>query len=71
MMIILTSEQAAVIAGETNPGHALQPIALPDGVTWVLPVEILSDPAHAAFHEVLNLLPQRVIEEHEWVIPEE
>lgn len=36
----------------TSPGHALDPIPLADGVTFILPLEITQDPAHA---EVLAL----------------
>lgn len=69
-MIILTPEQALQFSGETKEGHALQPVLLADGVTYVLPVEVLEDPAHATRREALNALPQRDIAENEWLRPE-
>lgn len=64
-MIILTLEQAAQFSGETTKGHALQPVLLADGVTYVLPVEVLADPNHATRHEALSALPQRDIADDE------
>jgi membrane-bound inhibitor of C-type lysozyme len=56
-MIILTAPQAAAVRGETSAGAALDPVALADGVTFVLPEKVLSDPAHAARHALLAALP--------------
>lgn len=70
MMIILTPEQAAQFSGETKEGHALRPVLLADGVTYILPIAVLSDPAHATRHEALSALPQRDIAENEWLRPD-
>ena len=69
-MIILTPEQALQFSGETKEGHALQPVLLADGVTYVLPVEVLEDPAHATRREALSALPQRDIADDEWLKPD-
>lgn len=45
--IILTKEEADKVRGITTPGHALDPVPLADGVSFILPLEVLSDPAHA------------------------
>lgn len=67
-MIVLTSEQAAEVRGPTSEGCALEPVALADGVTFVLPETVLEDPAHQQHHEALALLPRREIEPGEWVV---
>lgn len=54
--LILTEAQAAVVRGETTPGHALMPVPCKEG--WMLPVRVLDDPAHAQHHELLNSLPR-------------
>lgn len=56
MMINLTLDEANEVKGYTSPMSALHPIALKDG-TYVLPVEVLDDPAHAEHHDFLNTLP--------------
>lgn len=43
--IILTKEEADKVRGVTTPGHALDPVPLADGVSFILPLEVLSDPA--------------------------
>lgn len=70
MMIILTAEQSANVAGVTPCGAELRPVQLADGITFVLPPEVLTDPAHAAHHEFLASLPQREIMPEEWTQPE-
>jgi hypothetical protein len=70
MMIILTPEQAAQFSGETTKGHALRPVMLADGLTYVLPVQVLADPNHATRREALNALPQREIADDEWLKPD-
>jgi len=65
-MIILTAEQAGSITGPTSPTSALVPVPLADGVTWVLPVEVLSDPAHASRHAELVEFPQRDVASSEF-----
>lgn len=47
--IIPTKDEAAKLRGITSPGHALDPIELEDGVTFILPLEILDDPVHIKF----------------------
>lgn len=64
--IILTAAQADEVRGPTAPGAALEPSLLADGVTHVLPAGILSDAAHSVWHEVLAVLPQRVVAPEEW-----
>lgn len=69
MFIILTEAQADHVRGETGPGAFLDPRALASGTEWVLPVAVLTDPAHASQHDYLSGLPQRAISHEEW--PEE
>ena len=66
MRIILTPEQVAQFSGKTEPGHALRPVPLADGVTYVLSVGLLADPNHATRHEALSALSQRDIADDEW-----
>lgn len=58
-MIVLNAGQANAVRGTTSPGHALAPVALADGATWVLPADVLDDPAHASRHAELEILPRR------------
>lgn len=60
-MIVLTTAEAEILAGASCEGHALEPRALTDGETWVLPVAVLADPAHAARLAALATLPTRVV----------
>ncbi len=55
--LILTAAQAQALSGVTTPGSALWPMVLADGVRFVLPVAVLADPAHAAHHADLAMLP--------------
>lgn len=71
LMIILTSTEADQVRGITTPGHALEPFLLADGVTYVLPVAVLADPAHAMHHAFLNSLPQRDVDDSEFPQPED
>ena len=68
-MIILTASQAIQVSGETSAGHQLRPVPLADGVTFVLPQEVLTDPAHAEHHAFLSTLPTREILPEEWPQP--
>lgn len=68
-MIILTASQAIQVSGETSEGSELRPVPLADGVTFVLPVEVLADPAHADWHAFLSSLPQRDVLPEEWPQP--
>jgi hypothetical protein len=70
-MIILTAQQAISVSGETVPNSELHPICLADGVTFVLPEEVLADPAHAQHWEFLSSLPTRDIAPNEWAQPQE
>lgn len=45
--IILTRDEAEKLRGVTSLGHALDPIEIKDGTTFILPMEVLADPAHA------------------------
>ena len=65
-MIVLTAEQAEEVRGPTASGSALEPVALADGVTLVLPEAVLNDPAHAAHQAFLASLPTREIAQNEW-----
>lgn len=64
--IELTAEAAAALRGETSPGHCLEPIPLAGG-SFVLPVAVLADPAHATRHAALSALPTRTVAAEEWV----
>lgn len=44
--IILTKEEANAVRGDTSPWTRLEPFEMKDG-TFILPVSVLSDPAHA------------------------
>ena len=59
--LILTSAQADSVRGPTAPGHALEPVLLADGATYVLPADVLADPAHVVRHDALAALPQRAV----------
>lgn len=65
-MIVLTAEQAEEVRGPTATGAALEPVALADGVTFVLPEAVLDDPAHAGRRDYLASLPRRNIAQNEW-----
>lgn len=56
-LLTLTAAQAAQVVGRDGPYSALQPIPLADGVTYVLPMAVLSDPSHARWASVLSSLP--------------
>lgn len=58
-MIVLTDAETDQVRATTTEGHALDPIPLADGDTWVLPEAVLSDPAHADLHDFLAGLPTR------------
>ncbi len=57
LFLILTATQAQALAGPTADGAALAPMALADGMTFVLPQAVMSDPAHAPRHAALSALP--------------
>ena len=66
-MIVLTLEQAEQVKGPTTPGHALDPVLLADGETWVLSEAVLADPAHADLHDFLSGLPTREVAPEEYL----
>jgi hypothetical protein len=59
MMILLTAEEAGQVRGYADPEHmaALMPIALVDG-TFVLPLDVLSDPVHGKNQAFLASKPK-------------
>ena len=70
LYIILDAAGAAAVAGPTQAGHALEPVALADGVSFALPAEVLDDPAHAARHGLLATFPLREVVDSEWPVVE-
>lgn len=66
--IILTAQQAAVVQGPTSQWSSLEPFLLADGVTYILPVEVLDDEFHAIHHEYLATLPVREVAPEEWPV---
>jgi hypothetical protein len=59
MFILLTVGQADHVRGPSvvTPSAALVPVERRDG-SFVLGVDVLADPAHAAHREYLSILPQ-------------
>lgn len=64
--LLLTAAEAAEVRGPSAPGAALEPSLLADGVTFVLPAEVLDDPAHAAWHALLAALPRQDVAPEAW-----
>ncbi|MFG1397190.1 hypothetical protein [Roseixanthobacter pseudopolyaromaticivorans] len=62
----LSADQAEEVRGPTAPGAALAPVPLADGVTWVLPVCVLDDPAHAVRRPQLAACAARIVLQQEW-----
>jgi len=58
-VILLTAKQADQVRGVSvmDPSAALDPVAISDG-RFILPIEVLDDPAHAKHHEFLSGLPK-------------
>ncbi|GGF56817.1 hypothetical protein GCM10007301_15640 [Azorhizobium oxalatiphilum] len=67
MFLILDQDQADALRGESSPGAALDPIALADGVRWVLPLAVLDDPGHASRLDALLTLPAEPVGPGEFV----
>lgn len=65
MQIILTSEQAEAVRGETAPGAYLDPKPLKDG-SFALSSSAIQDTAHLSKIGMLVPLPQREVADHEW-----
>lgn len=55
-VILLNSEQAARVRGETSPGHALDPRQIGDDL-FILGPQVLDDPAHEMHIPFLRTLP--------------
>lgn len=70
-MIILSQEQADTVRGPTSQGAALEPVPLANGTEWVLPESVLTAPEHQMHHALLEALPRRQIQAHEWPSSEE
>ncbi len=66
LFLILDAAQAVAFRGPTSPGAALQPVALADGLRWVLPLSVLDDPAHAPRYGALAALPAHSVAEDEF-----
>jgi hypothetical protein len=66
MMIVMTPEQAVEVAGFSTEQNQLRPVALADGVTFVLGLEVLDDPAHADKRDLLLTFTQREVLPEEW-----
>jgi hypothetical protein len=43
--LVMSAEAAEAVRGETQPGHAINPVALTDG-RFILAPSVLDDPAH-------------------------
>lgn len=56
LMIVMTEEQAAAVAGEVAPGRYLEPRPLADG-RYALSVSILDAALYAAAHPTLAGYP--------------
>ncbi|PTQ13716.1 hypothetical protein CLG96_00070 [Sphingomonas oleivorans] len=59
LMILLDDEQAASLRGPTGRGAALDPRRVdagPHAGGWILPTEVLDDPAHEPCHATLTVL---------------
>lgn len=69
MFLILTSDQADALRGPTAPGAELAPVLLADGETWVLPAQVLDDPAHVARRAQLDALPRRAVAAEDFPLP--
>ena len=57
MFILLGAAQADVVRGPSTPSAALNPIER-QGDAYILGVEVLADPAHAAHRDYLSALPR-------------
>jgi hypothetical protein len=64
--IVLTKEQADAVRGKTSQWTALDPVPLADGVTFVLPARVLSDPYHESKYTALAGKTVREVTEKEW-----
>ena len=65
-MIILNSDQAAVVRGAGDDGSRLEPVPLTDGVTFVLHEAVLEDPAYESVRDLIAVLPTRTVRRSEY-----
>lgn len=70
-MIVMSGAEAGTVTGPTANGHALAPRALADGLTLVLPLAVLTDPAHAVHHQTLATFQTREVAAEEFPSAEE
>ena len=70
ILIVMTPAQAEAITGYSTPQHQLRPVMLADGVSFVLPLEVLDDPAHIAVRDTLLTYTQREVAPEEWPVSE-
>ena len=59
-MLILTTEQASLVRGESKEGHALNPRPMLGG-KYCLNEAVLDDPAHEKWWDALAKLPRREV----------
>jgi len=65
--IVMTPAQAVNVAGYSTPNHQLRPVMLADGISFILGLEVLDDPAHAAVRDTLLTYTQREVAPEEFV----
>ncbi len=69
-MIVMTAQQAVQVAGLNTPNAQLMPVALADGATFILGLEVLDDPAHADKRDLLLTYTQREVAPEEFATAE-
>ncbi|WP_127090119.1 hypothetical protein [Aquabacter cavernae] len=70
LFLILNAQDAQAVRGPTAAGAALEPMAQADGTTFVLPMAVLDDPAHAVHHALLAALERRALDPTAWEVPQ-
>jgi hypothetical protein len=65
--IVMTAAQAVDVAGYSTPSAQLRPVMLADGISFILGLEVLDDPAHAAVRDTLLTYTQREVAAEEFV----
>ncbi len=68
--IVLTKVQGDAVRGQTSPMTALNPVETTDG-DFILPVAVLSDPAHGARRGSITGLPRKTRAEVDAVLKRE
>lgn len=56
-MMILSADEAKQVRGPSGPMASIEPVALTDG-RFILGDEVLDDPAHAKFRDMLGKMPK-------------